>query len=63
MTTPTTSLPCPHCHGTMALVHQLDLEDMPEIFIFYCASCQLAETVKQERAAHKTSQILETADA
>jgi len=47
----------------MALVHQLDLEDMPEIFIFYCASCQLAETVKQERAAHKTSQILETADA
>jgi hypothetical protein len=46
----------------MSLVHQLDLEGMPKIFIFYCASCQLAETVK-EHAAQKTSQILETADA
>ena len=46
----------------MGLVHQLDLKDMPEIYIFYCASCQLAETVKQERA-QKTSQIIETADA
>ncbi len=36
---------------------------MPEIYIFYCASCQLAETVKQERAAQKPSQIVETADA
>jgi hypothetical protein len=25
----TTTLPCPHCRGTMALVHQLDLKDMP----------------------------------
>jgi hypothetical protein len=47
----------------MRLAHQLDLKDMPEIYIFYCASCQLAETVKQERAARKTSQIIETADA
>ncbi len=47
----------------MRLVHQLDLADMPEIFIFYCASCQLAETVKKERAAQKTSQVFETADA
>jgi hypothetical protein len=47
----------------MGLVHQLDLEGMPEIYIFYCASCQLAETVKQERAAQKTSQIIETVDA
>jgi hypothetical protein len=59
----TTTLPCPHCHGTMGLVHQLDLEGMPKIFIFYCAPCQLAETVKQDRAAQKTSRILETADA
>jgi hypothetical protein len=47
----------------MGLVHQLYLKDMPEIYIFYCARCQLAETVKQERAAQKTSQIVETADA
>jgi hypothetical protein len=46
----------------MGLVHQLDLRDMPEIYIFYCASCQLAETVKQERAAQKKSRIIETAD-
>jgi hypothetical protein len=47
----------------MDLVRRLDLKDIPEICIFYCARCQLAETVKQERAAHKTSQIVETADA
>jgi hypothetical protein len=47
----------------MSLVHQLDLKDMPEIYIFYCARCQLAENVKQERAAEKTSQIFDTADA
>jgi hypothetical protein len=47
----------------MRLAHQLDLRDMPEIYIFYCASCQLAETVKQERTAQKTSRIIETADA
>jgi hypothetical protein len=47
----------------MRLVHQLDLEGMPEIYIFYCASCQVAETVKQERAAQKTSRIAETANA
>lgn len=63
MITATTTLPCPHCHGTMGLVHQLDLKDMPEIYIFYCSDCQLTETVKQERAAQKTSQIVETADA
>jgi hypothetical protein len=63
VTTATTTLECPHCHGTMGLVHQLDLEDMPEIYIFYCASCQLTQTVRQERAAQKTSQIIETADA
>jgi len=47
----------------MGLVHQIDLEDMPEIYIFYCACCQLTQTVKQERAAQKTSRIIETADA
>jgi hypothetical protein len=47
----------------MGLVHQLDLKDMPEIYIFYCARCQLAETVKQESAAQNTSQIVETTDA
>jgi hypothetical protein len=47
----------------MRLVHQLDLAGMPEIFIFYCAACQLAETVKQERATQKTSQVLAAADS
>jgi hypothetical protein len=47
----------------MSLVNRLHLEDMPEIYIFYCARCQVAENVKQERAAQKTSQIRETADA
>ena len=63
MTRVTTTLECPHCHGTMGLVRHLDLVDMPEIYIFYCSRCQHAETVKQERPAQKTSQILETADA
>jgi hypothetical protein len=61
--TATTTLPCPRCRRAMGLVHQLDLKDMPEIYIFYCACCQLTQTVKQERAAQKTSRIIETADA
>jgi hypothetical protein len=63
VTTLITTPACPRCYATMCLVHQIDLEDMPEIYVFYCACCQLAETVKQERAAPKTSQIIETADA
>jgi hypothetical protein len=74
LTTVATTLPRPHCRGTMDLVHQLDLRDMPEIYIFYCSGCQNTETVNQsgcqntetvnqERAAEKTSQIVETADA
>jgi hypothetical protein len=53
VTTLTTTPACPHCDGTMGLVHQIDLEDMPEIYIFYCACCQLAETVKQEALLRK----------
>jgi hypothetical protein len=45
------SLPCPSCHGTMHLVRHLKLQEMPEIYIFYCSRCQHVETVKQERAA------------
>ena len=63
MTDVITTRPCPHCCGTMDPVHRLDLKDMPEIYIFYCARCQLAETVKQERAAQNTSQIIETTGA
>jgi len=63
VTTVKTTLPCPHCRGTMDLVHQLDLKDLPEINIFYCSGCQLTETVKQERAGQKISQIVETAGA
>jgi transcription elongation factor Elf1 len=51
VTTVPTTVPCPHCHGTMGLVRHLELKDMPEIYIFYCSRCQHAETVKQERAA------------
>jgi hypothetical protein len=45
----TTELKCPHCEGTMPLVRRIDLEEMPEIHIFYCSRCQHAETVKRER--------------
>ncbi len=42
-------LPCPHCGGTMCLVRHLDLDAVPEIYVFYCSQCQHAETVTQER--------------
>jgi hypothetical protein len=41
----------------MGLVHQIDLVDMPEIHIFYCAHCQPAQTVKQERGAQKAAVV------
>ncbi len=42
-------LPCPHCRGTMCLVRHLNLDGMPEIYVFYCSRCQHTETVTQER--------------
>jgi hypothetical protein len=44
-------LPCPYCHGIMRLARHLELDDIPEIYLFYCSRCQHVETVKQERAA------------
>jgi hypothetical protein len=42
---------CPCCKGPMRLVRQIDLKGLPDIYIFYCSSCQHVETVKEERAA------------
>ncbi len=42
---------CPHCKAAMQLVRHIDLKGMPDIYIFYCSSCQHVETVKEERAA------------
>jgi hypothetical protein len=42
---------CPFCKAAMQLVRHIDLNGMPDIYIFYCSSCQHVETVKEERAA------------
>ena len=42
---------CPRCKAAMQLVRHIDLKGMPDIYIFYCNSCQHVETVKEERAA------------
>ena len=49
--TQSTLLQCPHCHDTMQLVRHIDIKKLPEIFVFYCLTCQHAEALKQERAA------------
>ena len=41
---------CPHCKAVQ-LVRHIDLKGMPDIYIFYCNSCQHVETVKEERVA------------
>ena len=50
-----TELTCPHCDDDMPLVRRIDLNEMPEIYIFYCSRCQHAETVKQERTVCELS--------
>jgi transposase-like protein len=42
---------CPRCKAPMQLVRQIDLKGLPDIYIFYCSSCQHVETVKEGRAA------------
>jgi hypothetical protein len=42
---------CPHCHGKMQLVRRISLAEMPDLYVFYCARCQHAETIKEEPAA------------
>jgi hypothetical protein len=46
-----TDVQCPCCKAPMQLVRQIDLQGLPDIYIFYCNSCQHVETVKEERAA------------
>ena len=48
---PSSQVQCPHCKAAMQLVRHIDLKGMPDIYIFYCNSCQHVETVKEERAA------------
>ena len=40
---------CPRCKTAMQLVRHIDLKGMPDIYIFYCNSCQHVETVNEER--------------
>lgn len=42
---------CPCCTGPTHLVRQIDLKGMPDIYVYYCASCQFVETLKKDRAA------------
>ena len=35
----------------MQLVRHIDLRGLPNIYVYYCSSCQYVETVKQERVA------------
>ena len=49
--TQSTTLVCPHCRGTMQLVRHIDLNGLPNIYVFYCQHCQYVATVKQQRAA------------
>jgi predicted nucleic acid-binding Zn ribbon protein len=42
---------CPHCNGTMRLVRDLDLNGLPNIYLYYCDRCQHVETVTEERVA------------
>jgi hypothetical protein len=45
-------LVCPSCRAPMQLMRTIPrLGALPEIFVFYCARCQQAETIVQERAA------------
>jgi hypothetical protein len=45
-------LVCPSCRAPMQLVRTIPrLGALPEIFVFYCARCEEAETIVQDRAA------------
>jgi hypothetical protein len=50
---PSSQAQCPHCRASMQLVRHIDLKGMPNIYIYYCNSCQRVETVKEERAARR----------
>jgi len=46
-----TEMQCPRCKAAMQFVRRIDLNELPNIHIFYCKECQHVETVKEERAA------------
>jgi transposase-like protein len=46
-----TQVQCPRCKAAMHLVRHIDLKGMPNIYIFYCDSCQHVDTIKEKRAA------------
>jgi C4-type Zn-finger protein len=46
----TATVRCPACQGAMQCVRHIDLKGIPEIYVFYCSTCQHVETVKQGRA-------------
>ena len=44
--------PSCHCQEPMNLIRTIThVEEVPTIFVFYCARCKHAETKVQERAA------------
>jgi len=44
--------PSCHCREPMNLIRTIThVEEVPTIFVFYCARCKHAETKVQERAA------------
>jgi predicted amidophosphoribosyltransferase len=49
--TPTPPL-CPDCREAMKLIKTIShVAGLPELFVFYCASCKQAETKMQDQAA------------
>jgi hypothetical protein len=51
---------CPGCGKPMPLIHSIPrLESLPELFVFYCAQCQHAETLwEDEQAAQRTCELV-----
>jgi hypothetical protein len=47
--TQSTLLQCPHCHD-LQLVRHIDIKELPEIFVFYCLTCQHAEARSNKNA-------------
>jgi hypothetical protein len=43
---------CPDCRAPMKLIKTIPhVVGLPELFVFYCASCKQAETKMQDQAA------------
>lgn len=46
---PFKAIPCPCCNAAMLLVQHIDMEGVPEIYVYYCSHCQYVEAIKEER--------------